>query len=126
MDFFDKAHNSLRVMLVFVGLIAAGCSSGFDTGFSDCSTSETGCPCAQGTVTACYGDEASADEDGALYCLQGVRHCLNGTWGECELEGGDVQRMPIIGDPQGCLTCDPACFYSLDAPVTGELTDVNS
>ncbi len=93
-----------------------------DEGFSI--GSARGGICSQGALKACYGATVSAT--GARLCHEGVQECLSdGTWDTCELPI-DPSKVAIIGDPELCGGCDPACFATLDRPVDGETTGDNS
>jgi DNA-binding beta-propeller fold protein YncE len=83
-----------------------------------------GTRCEAGQVAACYSSEPLTDDGGEAYCLEGVMDCVDGTWGECDF--ASATRMPIIGDPQLCGGCDPACFRQHTCPTGRDLTDQNS
>ena len=65
MIFTRETFGIRTVLSLLFALGAVSCSSGLDTGFVDCSDPIMGCPCVQGSVAACYDDQAQTD--GAAY-----------------------------------------------------------
>jgi streptogramin lyase len=121
--------------LAFVGsvLVLGGCDGGNqsefifeDNGFPSCTAPRTGCACTPGQVMACYPEEPLLDESGEPYCMEGFRVCGgSGIWGECDFPE-DAERYAIIGDPELCGGCDPACWRVHDCPTGRDLNEDNA
>ena len=92
-----------------------------DPGFGTCTgLGEEGCECEDGQVASCYSD--GPNENGE--CLEGNRYCEDGAWSECDFTNAGV--LPIIGDPELCGGCDPACFRQHTCPTGRDLTEDNA
>ena len=123
-----KSVHVAFVVLLALTLFAAGCGVGDgeplseeDLGFETCNgMAEEGCACEEGQVESCYSD--GPNEDGE--CLEGTRFCEEGGWSECDFTNAGV--LPIIGDPELCGGCDPACFRQHTCPTGRDLTEDNA
>ncbi len=129
-----------------------GCPDGEDCNDADkevhegcppCMFPEQGCKCADEAPIAC--DEASLPHEDTLLCASGMRYCRDGKWTACEglttweveverhrekaaarADGMGFQSQALLGDPQTCSPCKPACFQMEDTFGTGTLTPSNS
>jgi streptogramin lyase len=128
------AQCGLGVFATLIVALLAGCDqagapgAGFDDdGFDLCGgPNQEGCSCTPGHVIACYPEAPLTGADGEEYCVEGVRECgPDGAWGEC-LFADDAERYAIIGDPELCGGCDPACWKVHDCPTGRDLDEENA
>ncbi len=98
-----------------------------DDGFDTSSRPSVGDECTPGHVMACYSEEPLEDANGEKHCLEGLMECLDdGSFGECNLDEDVSVRHALIGDPELCGGCDPACFRTRDSPDEDDLTEDNA
>lgn len=142
----------LLVMLATVTAVIAGACSGDDGGLpgpqggvggaagGPGTSSSTGNvdACTEGVDLECH--ITIGEHEGVLTCMDGVRHCENGTWGACtgtttmrrspfragpQDEGESAYPQPFANSDAGpCVgnPCDPSCQSFDETPDGGDIT----